>query len=200
MATIRSRRRKRSTRRWSTQYRFLNMYGVCLEGSILKPSMIVPGADQPKLSAEVVAKTTVDSLLRTVPPAVAGITFLSGGQSEEEATKHLNEINKCSQSLPTRAAYSLTFSFGRALQASVLKAWQGKAENRDAAQQMLACLAQVNGEAQLGIYGTHADDSQVKYDSSKGHPSTTGKLTSRTTSTRRPRRVPCASAPVGGRV
>lgn len=82
-------------------------------------------------------------------------------------------MNIYSKSLRTPAAYSLTFSFGRALQASVLKAWQGKTENKETAQKMLACLAQVNGEANLGEYGTKP---KGKYDSTKGHPSSTGSL------------------------
>jgi len=121
--------------------------------------MIVPGADVPKETAETVAKATVEGLMRTVPSAMPGVTFLSGGQSEEEATVHIQAMNV------TPNPWALTFSFGRALQASVLKAWGGKDENITAAQDMLKALAQANGMAAMG-----------KYNAEKGHPSVTGQL------------------------
>lgn len=145
---------------WSLQYSLLQQYGVLLEGSLLKPSMIVPGADRPKEAPERVAQVTADTLLRTVPAAVPGIVFLSGGQSEEEATLHIQAMN-----VYKPVPWSLSFSFGRALQASVLKTWNGKDENIKAGQDMLRAIAQANGQAQLG-----------KYDAARGHPSTTGTL------------------------
>jgi fructose-bisphosphate aldolase class I len=145
---------------WEAQYHALAQYGVMLEGSLFKPSMIVPGADVKKESPEVVAQVTVDTLLKTVPAMMPGVTFLSGGQSEEEATLHIHAMNTYRSS-----PWALTFSFGRALQASVLKAWGGKAENKKAAQDMLRALSQVNGMAAMG-----------KYNKEAGHPSTTGSL------------------------
>merc|ERR1712054_474454 len=105
---------------------------------------ILPGTDSGNAaSPEEVAKYTVEVLKRTLPSAVPGITFLSGGQSEEEATRNLNAMNK----LYPNAPWKLSFSFGRALQASVLKAWDGKTENIPAAQNLFYALAKVNGEA-----------------------------------------------------
>jgi fructose-bisphosphate aldolase class I len=87
--------------------------------------MVTGGMQCPtKYSAEDIAKATVTALSRTVPPAVVGVTFLSGGQSEEEATVNLDAINK----YVGRKPWALTFSYGRALQASVLRAWGGKSE------------------------------------------------------------------------
>ncbi len=88
---------------------------------------------------EEVALATVTALQRTVPAAVAGITFLSGGQSEVDASIHLNAINK----VAGRKPWALTFSYGRALQASVLSAWSGKKENIKAAQDVLGLRAKV---------------------------------------------------------
>lgn len=135
-------------------------YGMLLEGSLFKPSMVVPGADLPKASAVDVAKATMEALRRTVPAAMPGITFLSGGQSEQEASVHLNEMNKCGP-----CPWNVSFSFGRALQASVLKAWKGEDSCKESAQKMLKALADVNGLAAKG-----------QYDASKGHPSTSGDL------------------------
>lgn len=101
-----------------------------------------------KYAHEENAAATVIALQRTVPPAVAGITFLSGGQSEEDATVNLNAINK----FPGRKPWALTFSYGRALQASVLQAWAGKAENIKLAQDELIKRAKANGQAALGQY------------------------------------------------
>eukprot|EP00488_Nonionellina_sp_1-RS-2012_P002841 TRINITY_DN573_c0_g1_i2.p1 TRINITY_DN573_c0_g1~~TRINITY_DN573_c0_g1_i2.p1 ORF type:complete len:118 (-),score=44.39 TRINITY_DN573_c0_g1_i2:170-523(-) len=93
------------------------------------------------------ALATVTALKRTVPPAVPGITFLSGGQSEEEATLNLNEINKLGDH-----PWSATFSFGRALQQSCLKAWKGDDANLKAGQAAFALRAKANSDAQLGKY------------------------------------------------
>ncbi|XP_060112794.1 fructose-bisphosphate aldolase A isoform X1 [Heteronotia binoei] len=113
-------------------YKALSDHHIYLEGSLLKPNMVTPGhACTKKYSAEEIAMATVTALRRTVPPAVTGITFLSGGQSEEEASINLNAINKC----PLHKPWALTFSYGRALQASALKAWSGKKENTKNAQE-----------------------------------------------------------------
>uniref|UniRef100_A0A8D0ER55 Fructose-bisphosphate aldolase n=1 Tax=Strix occidentalis caurina TaxID=311401 RepID=A0A8D0ER55_STROC len=113
-------------------YKALSDHHVYLEGTLLKPNMVTPGhACTKKYSPEEIAMATVTALRRTVPPAVPGITFLSGGQSEEEASLNLNAINRC----PLARPWALTFSYGRALQASALKAWAGKKDNTKAAQE-----------------------------------------------------------------
>merc|ERR1711893_45586 len=101
-----------------------------------------------KYTPEQVAAATVTALQRTVPAAVPGITFLSGGQSEEDATLHLNAINKH----PGRKPWALTFSYGRALQASVLAAWKGQKDNVKAGQDELFKRAKANGAAAVGEY------------------------------------------------
>jgi fructose-bisphosphate aldolase, class I len=119
---------------------------VALEGMVLKPNMAVPGKKSPKrASVEEVAEKTVKMLKACVPAAVPGIAFLSGGQSDEDATAHLDAINK-SGPLPWR----VTFSYGRALQAAPQKAWSGKAENVAAAQRAFSHRAMMNGLATLG--------------------------------------------------
>jgi fructose-bisphosphate aldolase class I len=107
------------------------------------------GVDCPTQSnATQVALATVRVLQHTVPVAVPGITFLSGGMSEEEASCALNEMNK----LDTVRPWSLTFSYGRALQQSCLAAWKGLPENEAAAQAQLLVRAKANSEAQQGVY------------------------------------------------
>ncbi len=138
-------------------YKALNDQKVLLEGTLLKPNMVTPGSDAPKVSPEEIAKFTVRALQRTVPPAVPGIVFLSGGQSEEEATLNLNAMN----ALNTVKPWTLSFSFGRALQATVLKTWTGKKENVEAAQKALYVRAKANSEATLGKYGGSAGASGV---------------------------------------
>ena len=119
---------------------------VPLEGMVLKPNMVVPSKKSGKrASVEEVAEKTVRILKACVPAAVPGIAFLSGGQSDEEATAHLNAINKMG-SLPWR----VTFSYGRALQAAPQKAWLGKPENIAAAQRALGHRARMNSLAALG--------------------------------------------------
>ncbi|XP_002161209.1 fructose-bisphosphate aldolase A [Hydra vulgaris] len=130
-------------------YKTLVDHHCYLEGSLLKPNMVTPGVlCENKVSAEEVGLATVTTLRRTVPAAVPGITFLSGGQSECEATLHLNAINAVQLLKP----WALTFSFGRALQASVLKVWGGKSENLAAAQKVLLERARLNSAAALGKY------------------------------------------------
>jgi fructose-bisphosphate aldolase class I len=119
---------------------------VPLEGIVLKPNMVVPGKKSAKrATVGEVAEKTVKLLKACVPGAVSGIAFLSGGQSDEEATAHLDAMNKIGN-LP----WSLTFSYGRALQASPQKAWSGKSENVAAAQRAFAHRARMNGLAALG--------------------------------------------------
>jgi len=119
---------------------------VALEGMVLKPNMVVPGKKSAKKAAvEEVAEKTLRVLKGCVPAAVPGIAFLSGGQSDEEATAHLDAINKMGP-LPWR----VTFSYGRALQAAPQKAWSGKPENVAAAQRAFGHRARMNGLATLG--------------------------------------------------
>merc|ERR1719352_1664359 len=109
--------------------------------------MVTPGVSGKPATPQEIAEATVESLRRRVPAAVPGIMFLSGGQSEEEATLQLNRMNKVSG-----RPWSVSFSYGRALQASVLKVWDGKDENIKGAQKMLFALAEANGKANLGEY------------------------------------------------
>ncbi|KAI9138427.1 fructose-bisphosphate aldolase [Paraphysoderma sedebokerense] len=133
----------------SATYKALNDHHVYLEGTLLKPNMVTPGVSCPKkYTPQDVALATVTVLRRTVPAAVPGVTFLSGGQSEEEATLHLNAMNQVQLLRP----WALTFSYGRALQATVLKVWSGKQENVKAAQDALVKRAKANSEAALGKY------------------------------------------------
>lgn len=130
-------------------YKALADHHIYLEGTLLKPNMVTAGQScHKKYTPQEVAVATVKALRRRVPAAVPGITFLSGGQSEEEATIHLNAINQ----VPLLKPWALTFSYGRALQASVLQAWKGKPENIKAAQDELIKRAKANGEAALGKY------------------------------------------------
>ena len=122
---------------------------VMLEGMLLKPNMVISGSDcAEQAGVEEVAARTVQCLLRSVPAAMPGVVFLSGGQSDEVATLHLNAMNK----IPVVKPWKLSFSYGRALQAAPLKAWGGKAENAAAAQAALIERAQANGAATLGRY------------------------------------------------
>ena len=119
---------------------------VALEGMVLKPNMVVCGKAAGGASpVHEVAERTVALLKATVPAAVPGIAFLSGGQSDEEATAHLDAMNKLG-GLP----WKLTFSYGRALQAAPQKAWSGKRENVAAAQRAFAHRARMNSLASLG--------------------------------------------------
>ena len=126
----------------------LDLHGVDLEGTLLKPNMVIPGkgnADQ--ASPGRIAAATLDCFRRHVPAAVPGIVFLSGGQSEVEATVNLDAINR----LDGRA-WPLSFSYGRALQASALKAWEGRRENVPAAQVAFLHRARCNAAAAGGRY------------------------------------------------
>ncbi len=119
---------------------------VQLEGMVLKPNMVVPGMKSPKrASVAEVAEKTVRVLKACVPAAVPGIAFLSGGQSDEDATAHLDAINKLGP-LP----WPVTFSYGRALQHAAQQAWKGKPENVAAAQRAFSHRARMNGLAALG--------------------------------------------------
>ena len=124
----------------------LRVQRVALEGMILKPNMAISGKKCPKqASVQEVAEKTIRLLKSCVPAAVPGIAFLSGGQSDEEATAHLDAMNKIGH-LPWR----LTFSYGRALQAAPQKAWSGKPDNVPAGQRAFSHRARMNGLASTG--------------------------------------------------
>lgn len=130
-------------------YKFCDVNGVLLEGSLLKPNMVVPGSDfKGTTSPKEIGKFTIRTLQRHVPAAVPGITFLSGGMSEEEASVNLSAMN----ALERKGPWSLTFSYGRALQQSCLKTWLGKEENIASAQEALLARARANSQANLGKY------------------------------------------------
>uniref|UniRef100_A0A8C7I0Y4 Fructose-bisphosphate aldolase n=1 Tax=Oncorhynchus kisutch TaxID=8019 RepID=A0A8C7I0Y4_ONCKI len=138
----------------SAVYKALSDHHVYLEGTLLKPNMVTPGHSCPqKYTNEEIAMATVTALRRTVPPAVTGVTFLSGGQSEEEASINLNAINTC----PLGKPWALTFSYGRALQASALNAWRGERDNEKAAAEEFLKRAEVNGLAAQGKYESTGD-------------------------------------------
>ncbi len=126
----------------------LRAYAILLEGIILKPNMVVPGKKAKRqASVEEVAAATIRCLRRAVPAAVPGIAFLSGGQSAELATAHLNEMNRRDPQ-----PWELSFSFGRALQEPTLKAWAGKPDNAARASSLLYHRARCNSEARAGRY------------------------------------------------
>lgn len=134
----------------AAQYKALSDHHVYLEGTLLKPNMVTAGQSCPKkYSSADIARATVTALSRTVPPAVPGVVFLSGGQSEEDATINLDAINKFDGA---KKPWKLTFSYGRALQATVLKTWSGKKEAYKAAQEELIKRAKANSQAALGQY------------------------------------------------
>jgi fructose-bisphosphate aldolase class I len=121
---------------------------VFLEGVLLKPNMVIPGADYPnKASVAQVAEATIRCLNRSVPAAIPGIVFLSGGQSPELATRHLNAMN-ATKNHP----WELSFSYGRALQEPVLYAWKGNAANVSEAQDAFYHRATCNHTARYGNY------------------------------------------------
>ena len=127
----------------------LREHEVLLEGIILKPNMVISGSHCPEqASVEEVAGATVHNFLRNVPAAVPGIAFLSGGQSSEIATAHLNAMNALFDPLP----WELSFSYGRALQDAPLHAWRGDANNVPAAQKALYHRARCNSAARTGTY------------------------------------------------
>jgi len=138
-----------SERVWAAVVKALNDNHVFLEGSLLKPNMVLAGSEVKKATPLEVASYTVRALQRTIPASIPGIMFLSGGQGEEEATLNLNALNQ----LHTAKPWQLSFSYGRALQSSCLKAWKGDKKNFGAGQKALITRAKANSEAQLGHYG-----------------------------------------------
>jgi len=140
----------------------LHDHKILWEGMLLKPNMITPGyssAEYKTCTPEQIAKATVTALQRTLPVAVPGVMFLSGGQSEEEASRNLNAMN----ALQTKIPWSLSFSYGRALQASCLDAWKGDKANVQKAQEAFLVRAKANSEAQWGKYGGSSVKSESLY-------------------------------------
>jgi fructose-bisphosphate aldolase, class I len=129
-------------------YTELHDQRIDLPGTLLKPNMVLSGYDAPRRAApDEVAERTLECLYRHVPAAVPGIVFLSGGQTDEDATVHLNVMNVRGQH-----PWQLSFSYGRALQSSALNAWGGKPENAKEAQRALHHRAKMNGAARSGRY------------------------------------------------
>jgi fructose-bisphosphate aldolase class I len=117
---------------------------------LLKPNMVLSGKDcTQQASVDQAAEMTLSCMLRSVPAAVPGIVFLSGGQSDVQATRHLNALNQLDH-----APWELSFSFGRALQAPALQAWRGSSANLKAAQSALLHRARCNNAARSGKYST----------------------------------------------
>jgi len=130
---------------------------VDFEGMLLKPNMVLPGySASQQVSHEEVAEKTITCFKRTVPAAVPGIVFLSGGQSDEDATARLNAMNARGD-----APWQLSFSYGRALQAAAQKAWGGKAENVEAAQRAFYHRAKMNSAARTGAYAPEMERKAV---------------------------------------
>merc|ERR1712123_359164 len=140
----------------ATVYKYLEENNVMLEGTLLKPSMTVSGVEcTTKPTPAEVASETVKTLESCIPPAMPGVTFLSGGISEEDASIYLNEINK----IDRKGAFALTFSYSRALQSSCIKVWSGKPENIEAAQAQLLARARANAAASKGEYKAGSEPS-----------------------------------------
>ena len=124
---------------------------VALEGILLKPNMVLSGASAAdRAEPGEVAEKTIDCLKRMVPASVPGVVFLSGGQSDTEATVNLDAINR--RAALVGAPWQLSFSYGRGLQAAPLKAWAGRAENMKQAQRAFYHRARVTGAARQGLY------------------------------------------------
>eukprot|EP01063_Lacrimia_lanifica_P027950 TRINITY_DN39_c0_g1_i3.p2 TRINITY_DN39_c0_g1~~TRINITY_DN39_c0_g1_i3.p2 ORF type:complete len:375 (+),score=188.03 TRINITY_DN39_c0_g1_i3:60-1184(+) len=146
---------KVSEKVWAAVTAALHAHGVIFEGMLLKPNMVVPGSDSGKVAAPVeAARATITTLSRTLPAAVPGVFFLSGGLSEANASAYLNAMNACTD-LPK--PWVLRFSYARALQSSALKAWQGKDENKEKARLAFLHRAAMNSDAAKGVYDAVKD-------------------------------------------
>jgi len=139
----------------STVFAALRAHRVRFDGMLLKPNMVLSGSDCPEQAGvQQVAEATVACLRDTVPVSVPGIVFLSGGQSDEVATAHLNAMNRLGG-----CPWQLSFSYGRALQAPALKAWKGEESNGPAAQRAFYQRARLNGAARYGRYSEEMEQS-----------------------------------------
>ncbi len=138
-------------------YTELHDQRVDFRGTLLKPNMVLSGYEaSDRASADEVAEVTLECFYKHVPAAVPGIVFLSGGQSDEDATAHLNAMNSRGPH-----PWQLSFSYGRALQAPALKAWVGKPENIEAAQRAYYHRAKMNGAARTGMYAPEMEREAV---------------------------------------
>jgi len=138
----------------TAQFKALNAHHIFLEGCVLKPNMVKNGISGPKASADDIAAYTVSVLLRTVPPALPGIFFLSGEtaldeDNEETATINLNTMNK---NFKAKMPWHLSFSYGKALQKTAIVTWLGQDANKEAAQTALKNRSAANSRAVLGTY------------------------------------------------
>ncbi len=132
----------------------LKKENVAIDLSILKPSMVISGKQAENMAdVQEVARRTVETLKKTVPSELPSINFLSGGQSPEEATAHLNAMHALGQKLP----WYVSFSYARALQEPALKAWKGKQENLEAGQKAFLKRAKLNSLATMGKYSTEME-------------------------------------------
>src|SRR3712207_2523524 len=133
----------------------LHEHRVEFSGMLLKPNMVISGKEAPRQAGvEEVARATVECLLRTVPAAVPGIVFLSGGQSDRQATAHLNAMNALYENLP----WELSFSYARALQDLPMKTWKGEQSNVEEAQRAFYHRAKMNSAARSGSYSEEMED------------------------------------------
>jgi fructose-bisphosphate aldolase, class I len=133
----------------------LHEHRVEFSGMLLKPNMVISGKEAPQQAGvEEVARATVECLLRTVPAAVPGIVFLSGGQSDRQATAHLNAMNSLYENLP----WELSFSYARALQDLPMKTWKGDPSNLEEAQRAFYHRAKMNSAARSGSYSEEMED------------------------------------------
>jgi fructose-bisphosphate aldolase class I len=149
--------RKATGRVLQAVYTELHDQRIDVRGTLLKPNMVLSGYDaSDRASADEVADVTLECFYKHVPAAVPGIVFLSGGQSDEDATGHLNAINARGPH-----PWQLSFSYGRALQAPALKAWVGKPENVEAAQRAYYHRAKMNGAARTGMYAPEMEKEAV---------------------------------------
>lgn len=133
----------------------LKNFNVDLRGLILKPNMVISSLNAEKVSAEEIAEKTLKCFVETIPTEVAGVVFLSGGQSETESCVNLNAISKLAKE--QNAPWKLTFSYGRALQNSAIKNWSGKNENINSAQEIFVKRAKLASMASEGKYNTEME-------------------------------------------
>jgi fructose-bisphosphate aldolase, class I len=138
-----------------TTFDHLHEHGVEFSGMLLKPNMVISGKEAPEQAGvEEVASATVECLLRSVPAAVPGVVFLSGGQTDLQATAHLNAMNSLYEGLP----WELSFSYARALQGQPMQIWGGDADKVEAAQKAFRHRAKMNSAARSGSYSEDMEE------------------------------------------
>ncbi|NEQ83284.1 MAG: fructose-bisphosphate aldolase class I [Moorea sp. SIO2I5] len=142
-----------------TVFNHLHTQGVAFDQMILKPSMVIPGKECPtQVSVEAVAEATINCLLKNVPASVAGIAFLSGGQSIENSSAHLNAMNSL---FGSQCPWPVTFSYARAIQQPALDHWSGDSSRVTEAQQKLLVRAKYNSAASVGEYSSSMEKTTV---------------------------------------